>query len=306
MKVYCLPEPTPAERDLINQLGGDSSEAGAHWRVFPNGELFVRVDKPEISTLVIGRTRPPSDDLLRTLLLVDTLQREGARDITVVIPYFGYSRQDRQVAPGDSVASELVLKALAAAGATRVVTVDMHSDRVTSISPIPVTNVPAVEKLAARIRQENLPPGTTILSPDKGGVSRAERFSALLGTNVQVAWMEKKRLESGAVAITQVHGELNGHTAVIVDDIVDTGSTIAQATNLLRDRGYTDIYLAVTHGCFSGVADVVIGDLGFKKIFVTDTVELPAKAQELPGLQMVRLQAEIAVATAAAIKAKKP
>lgn len=296
MSLYHLPDPSPSEKEIFRLLGGADDAPLARWKVFPNGEFFVRVEKPDGPTIVFGRTKPPADGFLRTLLLTDTLRREGAKDITLVIPYLGYSRQDRQVLAGDSVASDALIRALAAAGASRIVTVDLHSERVAAASPIPIVNVSALPKLAAELKKEGLPKNVTVVSPDKGGLKRAERFAELLGDGAQTVWIEKKRLENGTVAVERVHGELSGQTAIVVDDILDTGGTVAQAVNLLKDRGYKDICLSVTHGGFSGIADVIINDLNLRKIFVTDTIDLPTAVQELPGLQLVGVADDVAAA----------
>lgn len=296
MRTYLLPAPDAAERALSRAISGDASMS-ALWKTFPCGEDNVRVDRPERQVCVIGRTAPPGDNFFRTLLLVDTLRRSGAELITVLLPYFGYARQDRQQLAGEAVTAGAILKALASAGATRIVTADLHSDASRESSPIRLESVSVVADMAAAVRGAIGDEACTVLAPDHGAKHRADLLAAGLGQRQEAAWVEKTRHPlTGKLTATEIRGALRGSTAVIIDDILDSGKTIELAARLLRRRGTTTLYLCITHGLFTGDAVARVRRLKFKGIFVADAVPLPKKAARLPRLRLVPIGPRLAAA----------
>jgi len=274
MKTYLLPEPTAIELKLLALISG-SAELSAAWKRFPSGEDHVRVSGVEDRVCVIGRTAPPGDNFFRTVLLVDTLRRSGAKSITVVLPYFAYARQDRQTRDGDPVTAAAITRVLAAAGADRIVTADLHSVRNIESSPIVIDSVSVIPDMAGELKAELAGREFTVVSADHGGQERADRFARALGRSEGAVWIEKDRDERGRVTAKRLVGRLAGDTAVIVDDILDTGGTVGEAVRLLQENGCRRFYLCVVHPVFSGNALRLVKKIGFKKIIISDALPAP-------------------------------
>jgi ribose-phosphate pyrophosphokinase len=294
MRAYTLPDPDAGERDLLKALAGDSRQR-ARWTSFPNGEDRLRVEDVERDVCVIGRTAPPGDNLFRTLLLIDTLRRSGAERITLALPYFGYGRQDRQQLSGESVTASAVIAALAAAGASRVVTADLHSDLVRETSPVPIESVSPVVDMAEVLRKVLGDELCTVVAPDHGARHRADLLAAGLGQRQEAAWVDKSRHPlTGKIDASEIRGPVQGTIAVLIDDILDSGKTIELAVRLLRRRSFKTIFLCVTHGLFDGDAQARIRRLKLKNIFVTDALPLKKYVARLPGLKVVRFGRRLA------------
>lgn len=294
MHAYTLPDPDAGERDLLMAVAGDRRQR-TRWKSFPNGEDHLRVEDVERHVCVIGRTAPPGDNLFRTLLLIDTLRRSGAERITLVLPYFGYGRQDRQQLSGESVTASAVTAALAAAGASRIITADLHSDLVRETSAVPIESVSPVVDMAEAVREVLGDEPCTVVAPDHGARHRADLLAAGMGQKQEAAWVDKSRHPmTGKIDAREIRGPVQGTTAVLVDDILDSGKTIELAVRLLRRRGFKTFFLCVTHGLFDGNAPARIRRLKFKKIFVTDALPLKKEAARLPGLKIIRIGQRLA------------
>ncbi|MEY4744732.1 MAG: hypothetical protein RL272_677 [Candidatus Parcubacteria bacterium] len=293
MRCYTLPEPTPAERKIAVAVSG-GKPARAEWKTFPSGEIFLRIEPSPGPAAIVGRTAPPSDDFFRTALLADTLRRSGASGVIAAVPYLGYARQDRQDSRGDALSSSFVTSQLAAAGVTRIVTVDVHSDLTREMSPAPFTVVSPVPEMAVALQIALGGKDFTIVAPDFGARHRAESFAAVL-SHREPAWVEKRRDPStGAVSLVDVHGDLRGDIAVIVDDILDTGGTIEMAVKMLRVKRFKTIFLCVTHPVFAKGAAARIRRLGLSKIIVSNTIPLRSDAAALPGIKVVDVTTRVA------------
>lgn len=286
MHCYTLPEPTDAERKIADAISGRAS-VPAQWKLFPSGEIFLHVEPAAGVVALVGRTAPPSDDFFRTALLADTLRRSGAEGVVAVVPYLGYARQDRQDSRGDALSSSFVTAQLAAAGVTRIVTVDVHSDRTRESCPVTMTDVSPAPDMAVAVQLALGGKDFTVVSPDFGARNRAAALAAVLGDR-EPAWVEKRRDPStGAVSLVDVNGELRGDIAVIVDDILDTGGTVELAVKMLRVKRFKTIYLCITHPVFAKGAVTRIRRLGLAKIFVANTIPLRRDAAALPGMTVV-------------------
>ena len=294
MKTYILPSPDGFEKRLLKLLSGSAAGA-AEWKVFPSGEFHVRVGRPPKRVAVIGRTRPPADNFLRTLLLVDTLRRNGARDITLVLPYFAYARQDRQIRPGDPLSALALLTAFKAAWVRRVVTVDLHSRRVAAASPIPVRSLDVTKLLAGELKGALRWKNFIVMAPDRGAIAKARSFARAVGGRPQIVWADKVRTASGKLVGMRLSASPRGTTAVIVDDLLDTGGTVARAVRLLRGRGVKDLYLCVTHPVFSGAAARLVNRLGFRRIIAADAFD-GGGARRLPNFRTVAVGRPLAKA----------
>ena len=221
---------------------------------------------------------PVNDHLMELLLMLDAFSRASAKRITAVIPYYGYSRQDRKVSPRVPISAKLVADLITAAGASRVLTVDLHAGQIQGFFDIPVDNLFATPVLLKEM-QERLRNGpVAVVSPDPGGVERARAFAKRLDATLAI--IDKRRARPNEVAEMRVVGDVEGQTAVIVDDIVDTAGTLATAAAALRDAGATEVVACCTHPVLSGPAIDRIRESTLSSLVVTDTIPLRPAGEE--------------------------
>src|SRR3989338_3985623 len=282
--VYLLAKPTKFEQSLARQLGRVQK---AVWKTFSSGERFVNVSAPAAKVIVIGRTHPPAENIWETLLLLDTLKRNGVADLPLVLPYFGYARQDRAFDLGDPVTASALSTLMAAAGAHRIVTVELHSPRVLETSPIPIFSVNPMPLLASSLADEYRGRGCVVVAPDKGSRVRAAVFAEALGVGIEVVSIEKVRNRHGKVTAKRLEGNISGDTAVIVDDMVDTGGTVIEAVRLLRKAGIKKMDLVAVHPIFSDGAIAKVKNCGFGRILISDSYPAPAKLLAMKNVRVV-------------------
>lgn len=300
MKIFTLPNPTPLEKSIAKRLDKNFAQ-NTEWRHFSNGEWILTVPRTTKSAIVLGRTEPPGDHLLQTLTLIDTLKRNGANDITLVAPYFGYSRQDREVRTGDHLPADLFTKLFKQCGATRIITVELHSPLTKKNSPLPIVTIDPIPELVAAFKKIwKKSDGLTVVSPDHGSRHRADEFRDLLDPLIPVCWLEKHRNpKTGKVHSHELLGIKQGTTALILDDICDTGGTIQECVRHLKKNGFKTLYLCVTHPVLSGKAIPVLRALRFKRVFMLDTVPLAPNVKKL-------LPASVITATQLVVTALHP
>lgn len=286
--VYTLPDPTPCEQYIRDHVSGNISEP-AVWKTFPSGEFYVRFLSTDKEFVIVGRTWGSADNLWRTLLLVHTAKQNGAEHIVLVLPYFAYSRQDRQRLEGEPLSGALLAKLFATAGADKIISIDLHSKRIQDASPIPLVSVSFVEELARAFKKEpSIPASVTVVAPDKGAKDHSDTFAQFLEKGKKCVWMEKERDPyTGEVHYRAFHGVEHDGSAVLLDDMLDTGGTIQGSVRTLRERGFHDLSLCVTHPIFSGEACNRIRAMGFSHIFVSDTIPLSPTVAKLPGLHII-------------------
>ena len=244
---------------------------------YANQELYVTVPTrvPGEDCVILGSVAPPDEHLLSIMLLAHTLKKEGARRVTGLIPYLAYSRQDKRRA-GESIATAWVGSLFGVSGIDEILTVDVHSQRDSDLFPIPLTSLSTAELFADAIRQHGLT-DAAIVAPDNGAIERCQRVMDAAGLGGRVVCCEKTRTTEG-VTHTAVIADV-GLTAIVIDDILDTGGTLVSACEKLRDRGVADIRIMVTHGLFTGSRWNKLWSLGVKTIFCTDTIA-PCKERE--------------------------
>jgi ribose-phosphate pyrophosphokinase len=230
---------------------------------------------------------------MELLLMLDAFRRASAQRITAVIPYFGYARQDRKVSPRVPISAKLVADLITAAGASRVLTVDLHAGQIQGFFDIPVDNLFATPVLLKEIQQRVHNGSVAVVSPDPGGVERARAFAKRLDATLAI--IDKRRARANEVAEMRVVGDVEGQTAVIVDDIVDTAGTLATAAQALREAGATEVLACCTHPILSGPAIERIRTSSLASLAVTDTIPLRPSGQEcdkIKVLSVARLLAE--------------
>ncbi len=236
---------------------------------FPNQEIFIRL-KTNIENkhcLVIGSITPPEEDLVSLFLLSHTLKKEGASKITALLPYLAYARQDKEK-KGESLAAAGIGWLLRASHINEVVTVDVHSHKVESLFPIPIYNISPAKLFTKEIIRLKLK-NPTFVAPDEGAMERVQKVVEEFGEEAELTFMKKKRTPGGVSSV--LYGHIN-KDAVIIDDILDTGSTLLACCEILKSKGAKNIYIFVTHGLFTGSKWQHLFDFNVKEIYCTNSI----------------------------------
>jgi ribose-phosphate pyrophosphokinase len=245
---------------------------------FADGEIGVRIDESVrgLDVFAVQSTCPPANEtLMELLIIIDALRRASAARVTAVIPYFGYARQDRKIKPREPISAKLVANLLTTAGADRILTVDLHTGQLWGFFDIPLDHLPARMILGDYFKSLALE-HPVIVSPDIGGVKRAREFAQYLGAPLAI--IDKRRDRPNQVAeIVHVIGKVYRRTAILVDDIIDTGGTLALAAEALTKRGVRSVYACCTHAILSPPAMARIQRSPIEQLVVTDSIPVPAE-----------------------------
>lgn len=240
---------------------------------FSDGEFEPVLDQSVRGgrVFLIGSTFPPADNLLEMLLMIDAAKRASAKSITAVLPYYGLARQDRKDQPRAPIGAKLVANLLTAAGATRIMTMDLHADQIQGFFEIPVDHLYASTIFIDYIRSLNLE-NLTIASPDMGGAKRAKNYASHLGAEVVIAYKERKK--ANVIEEMFLIGDVEGKNVVLIDDMIDTAGTLCKAAQILKDKGALSVRAMATHGVLSGKAYENIENSVMEEVIVTDTIPL--------------------------------
>ncbi len=239
---------------------------------------------------IIGSTQPNSENLMELLLMIDAAKRSSARHITAVVPYFGWARQDRKDKPRVPIGAKLIAKLIEAAGATRLITMDLHSDQIQGFFEKPVDHLYASTIFIPYIQSLKLD-NLTIASPDMGGSKRAYAYSKFLESDVVVCYKERKK--ANVISNMELIGDVKGKNVVIVDDMIDTAGTIAKAADLMHERGAVSVRAICTHAILSGNAFEKIEKSKIKELIVTDSIKQPKKSKKVKVLTCSKLFADV-------------
>ena len=259
-------------------------------RKFADGDIYIEINeniRGNSIFLIQSVSSPANDNLMELLLSIDALKRSSAKNITAVIPYFGYARQDRKVVPRTSISAKLVSNLIAKAGADRVVTVDLHSGQIQGFFDIPVDNLFATPIFARHIKKKLKRNNIICVAPDVGGTARARALGKLL--NVDLAIVDKRRPAPGKSEVMNVIGNVKNKTCILVDDIIDSGGTIVNAASELKKRGAKDVHVYVTHGVLSGNAVEKIKKSSIKNLVVTDTIDNSMKVKKAKNIEVLTI-----------------
>jgi len=224
---------------------------------------------------------------MELLLCIDALKRSSAKNITAVIPYFGYARQDRKVVPRTSISAKLVSNLITKAGADRIVTVDLHAGQIQGFFDIPVDNLFSTPIFARHIKRKIKSKNLICVAPDVGGVERTRALGRKL--DVGLAIIDKRRPSPGKSQVMNVVGNVKGKTCIITDDIIDSGGTIVNAADALIKRGAKEVYVYVTHGVLSGEAVEKIKNSKIKNLVVTDTIDNSDKVKKSRNIEVLSI-----------------
>jgi ribose-phosphate pyrophosphokinase len=244
---------------------------------FKNGETRIKLEENVRGSdvFVIQATcTPVNDHIMELLLLVDALKRASAARITAVVPYYGYAKQEKKTTGREPISAKLVANIIRTAGTHRMLTMDLHAPAIEGFFDIPVDHLQAGPLLAEHLRSLNLP-NTVVVSPDAGGVGRANVFRERIGAGLAI--IAKQRPQPDVAEMIEMVGEVEGKTAIIVDDMISTGGTLAEAARALRSRGAVDVYACATHGIFAGDALDIIGGSALHETIVTNTIPTPER-----------------------------
>jgi ribose-phosphate pyrophosphokinase len=243
---------------------------------FADGELYVQIQESIRGCdvyLIQPTCQPVNDHLMELLIMIDACRRASARQITAVIPYYGYARADRKTAGRESITAKLAANLITQAGASRILAMDLHSAQIQGYFDIPVDHVYGSPSLLRYLKQKNLP-DLVVVSPDVGGVARARAFAKKLN-EAPLAIIDKRRQAHNVAEVMNVVGDVAGKTAVLVDDMIDTAGTISEAARLLRKQGATKVYACATHAVFSPPAVERLSSGVFEEVIVTNTIPVP-------------------------------
>ena len=260
-------------------LGKISVQTFSDGEIEPAFEESIRGD----SVFLIQSTPPPAENLMELLLMIDAARRASARRVIVVIPYFGYARQDRKDKPRVSIGAKLVANLLTVAGAGRIVTMDLHAGQIQGFFDIPVDHLDATAVFFPYIKELNIE-NLAIASPDMGGTKRARMYANYLKADLLV--IDKHRERANQVASMQVIGEVKGKNIIIVDDMADTAGTLCRAADYLMEQGALSVRAIATHPVLSGKAYERIDASSLKELIVTDTIPLRGKSDKIKVLSI--------------------
>ena len=257
---------------------------------FADGEIYIEINENirGNSVFVIQSTSTPANDnLMELLLCIDALRRSSAKNITAVIPYFGYARQDRKVAPRTSISAKVVSNLITNAGASRIVTVDLHAGQIQGFFDIPVDNLFTSPIFAGYIKKKFKTKNLVCVSPDVGGVQRTRGLATKIKADLAI--IDKRRPEPGKSQVMNIIGDVKGKNCIIVDDIIDSGGTIVNAVEALKKAGAIDVYVFITHAVLSGDAAEKIKKSKIKKLIITDTIDNSLKIKNNSKIEVISI-----------------
>jgi ribose-phosphate pyrophosphokinase len=240
---------------------------------FADGEAFVRINENIRGTdvFILQSTNQPDSNLIELLLMLDAARRASADRITAVIPYFGYARQDRKDRPRVALTAKLIANLVVAAGADRVLTMDLHADQIQGFFDIPVDHLYAGPIAVKHFWQKELE-DPMVVSPDMGGVKMARWFARRLGNAVEMAVIDKRRPRPNEMEVMNIIGDVRGRNCIIVDDMIDTGNTTVRGAQALLDAGASSVHASCTHAVLSGSAVELISESPIQSTLITDTI----------------------------------
>jgi len=287
MKVLAGTSNSKLCKDIARQL--KLKLVNSNIKRFADGEVYVEINeniRGNSIFVVQSTSNPANDNLMELLICIDALRRSSAKNITAVIPYFGYARQDRKVVPRTAISAKLVSNLITNAGTNRILSVDLHAGQIQGFFDIPVDNLfatPIFARYIKKIKLNNL----VCVSPDVGGVERTRALSRRI--NSSIAIIDKRRPSPGKSEVMNIVGNVINKNCVIVDDIIDSGGTIVNAAKALKDKGAKDIYVFITHAVLSGDAVNKIEKSQIKKLITTDTIDNSKKIKKSKKIEVITI-----------------
>ncbi len=294
MKVLAGTSNSTLSKEIARQL--KLKLVNSNIKRFADGEVYVEINeniRGNSIFVVQSTSNPANDNLMELLICIDALRRSSAKNITAVIPYFGYARQDRKVVPRTAISAKLVSNLITNAGANRILSVDLHAGQIQGFFDIPVDNLFATPIFARNIKKKLSLNNLICVAPDVGGVERTRALSRKI--NVGIAIIDKRRPVPGKSEVMNIIGDVKNKTCVIVDDIIDSGGTIVNAAQALKNKGAKDVYVYITHAVLSCNAVEKIEKSKIKKLITTDTIDSSKKIKncnKIEGISIAPMMSE--------------
>ena len=286
-KIFCGKANEPLADEVCHFLG--LTRGQAQLTRFADGEAYVQIQENVRGgdVFVMQPTcRPVDEHLMELLLMIDALKRASARRITAVVPYYGYSRQDRKDKPRAPISAKLVADLLTSAGANRALLIDPHAPQIQGFFNIPVDHLFASPVLVDHFKRLNLP-NLTVVSPDAGGVERARFFAKKMDSALAI--VDKRRVEMNVAEVMHVIGDVKGRTCLVIDDLIDTAGTLVKTAAALMENGASAVYACASHPVLSGPAVQNISKSCITEVVVTNTIPLTAEAQAEPKIRVLTI-----------------
>jgi ribose-phosphate pyrophosphokinase len=275
----------PLAREVARYLGMDLGPMVR--KRFADGELYIQIQESIRGCdvyLLQPTCRPVNDNLMELLIMIDACRRASARQITAVIPYYGYARADRKTAGRESISAKLVANLITQAGANRILAMDLHSAQIQGYFDLPLDHVYGSPVILDYLLNKNLP-DIVVVSPDVGGVARARAFAKRLN-DAPLAIIDKRRQAHNVAEVMNVIGDVSGKTAVLVDDMIDTAGTITEGARILKEQGARQVYACATHAVFSPPAIERLSTGVLEEVIVTNTIPV-AEENNFPQLTVL-------------------
>lgn len=275
LKIFALSSNVPLAEKIAKDVGVELGDVSV--KKFSDGEIRINIEESirgDHVYLIQSTSAPANDHLMEVLIMIDALRRASAKTINVVIPYYGYARQDRKARSREPITAKLVANMITQAGADRILTLDLHASQIQGFFDIPVDHLLGASLLANWFLDKGLGgEDTVVVSPDHGGVTRARKLAEFLKSPLAI--IDKRRPKANVAEVMNIVGNVNGKTAVLIDDLVDTAGTITLAADALINQGANEVYACGTHAVFSGPAIERLEASPIKKMVVTDSINLP-------------------------------
>ncbi|MBX2804691.1 MAG: ribose-phosphate pyrophosphokinase [Hyphomicrobiales bacterium] len=276
----------PLAAAVAHYLGIEQTKCSC--RRFSDMEIFVEIKenvRGEDVFVMQSTSAPANDNLMELLIIIDALKRASARRITAVLPYFGYARQDRKVSPRTPISAKLVANLIVRSGADRVLTLDLHAGQIQGFFDIPTDNLFGLPIFTRAICERFETDRVTVVSPDVGGVVRARNLAQRIGAPLAI--VDKRRERPGESEVVNVIGTVKDRTCIFIDDIVDSGGTLVNASAALMERGANEVYAYITHGVLSPGAIDRVRDSALKALVITDSIDQPENIRQVPNIEIL-------------------
>lgn len=276
IKLFALNSNKPLAEKIAKRMGLKLSTSSVV--CFSDGEIQVDIDdsvRGKDVFLIQSTSAPVNDNLMELLIMIDAVRRASAASVNIVLPYYGYARQDRKTRAREPITAKLVADMIQAAGADRVLSLDLHAPQIQGFFDIPVDNLMGAPLLADYFLSNHLEEDAVVVSPDHGGVTRARKLAEFLGTSIAI--VDKRRPKANVAEVMNIIGDVKGKRAILIDDMIDTAGTITLAAQALKDAGATEVYACATHAVLSGPAVDRLNNSVIKSLVLTDSIQQPAE-----------------------------
>ncbi|AKP45457.1 MULTISPECIES: ribose-phosphate diphosphokinase [Bacillus] len=293
LKIFALNSNRALAEEIANFVGVELGKCSV--KRFSDGEIQINIEESirGCDVYVIQSTSSPvNDNLMELLIMIDALKRASARTVNLVIPYYGYARQDRKARAREPITAKLVANLLEKAGATRVITLDLHAPQIQGFFDIPIDHLMGVKILADYFKKKQFDDDIVIVSPDHGGVTRARKMAERM--KAPIAIIDKRRPKPNVAEVMNIVGNIEGKIAILIDDIIDTAGTITLGANALVENGAKEVYACCTHPVLSGPAIDRIQNSNIRELVVTNSIALPEekKIDKIVELSVAPLMGE--------------